>query len=258
MIRENYSTLEKPFYLGFSFQPHLCDRIQIHIRGAQVIDAENKRALSSLAVIDKETFNIAAIGAPRNGGAETERIFFQAPRSFSPNKERLYQVKLDIEASSLDKAGLRVDIPVVTEDNAIVKESVSTKMRIDRTGRLEQIMISYALVGLAFSVALAVYWQFHKKSKFKRARYWLRLVFISPLRYWLVGFFAIAAVLFVVSARLISLGYMLWLVPTGFLLFKSRDLIVRADRSQISGSDILLSCFDSILVPLAALLELLS
>ncbi len=245
------------FYADFSLQPHLCERVRIHLRDAQVLDFE-KHPIADLVILNKSPISIAEAGAPRNGEVRTERIYFQPVRGFRPNKEGLYRLKLGADAIYSDKAGAELGIPLVIEDSVFARESASTDMKAGRIGRLEFVVAVYAIVGLMFSAALTLYWHLYVKNKSKRTRRLLRTIFISPLSYWLTGFFAMAAVIFVVSAKLISLNYMLWLVPAGFLLFKSRDLIGRADRAQLSGSDILLSCFDSVLVPLAALLGLLS
>ncbi len=184
------------FYVDFIFQPHLCDRVSLRISQASLLGAKGS-FVAPLSVTNKSEFLIFSEDSPRNGRESKETLAFEIASNFKPDPNQAYQIHLSVEAEAARVVTAR------TEGDIKIEPSAKSRLRRERVRRLGALTLFSGVVSIIFSCSLLTYWKQGFLMRYGRMRRLIRNMFIKPLRYWLLGFFALG------SLMLISLGAMI-------------------------------------------------
>lgn len=241
------------FYTDFVFQPHLVNGVDIQISAVEVLN-EKKEIIATLDVINGGVLYITSPGGPRNGSPHIQTLRIGFAGHFKPNPREKYWLSPEVTAHYHNPLK---SLPIVLEGQQLAELSLGARKAEIQIQRLEHLAWISGMVAVAFSTSLASFWRIGKKQKWMSLRRVLKSVFIRPLRFWLLGFLALSSILLIAGGKYLSSGWMLWgIIAVIFLLLHIRhsELIMKQNREQISRAEIIVSCFDAILVPLISVL----
>lgn len=250
--RWRLETLRK-FDVDFVFQIHMVKEVALRVPQVDLLN-EEREVVARLNAGKEGELDVSSPSALRNGASRQQGLHLEFVGQPELHAQERYWISPVVIAQ--DRTSGK-DVRVVVEAPLLAERSLDTRKAEVKVQRLKALGWVSLVVAAAFTAALWFFWKIGKRESWLKVRSFLKMVLIRPLRFWLVGFLALSLILLIIGWKYISFSWALCglLVAMIVLLsLRNVELISRRDREQISRVDILVSCFDAILVPLISIL----